>query len=522
MEELEDLSILDLIREVPRGDQSARRALAAAETVLERKEAFSELIVGFPIAGEIRSIELSARPTFSKQGRFTGYHGVGSDVTAAREAADRIAHMARHDALTGLPNRLQLLDNLAAALKTAQARGRQCAILLVDLDRFKTINDSLGHVAGDHLLQQVSRSFETVISDEMTAGRLGGDEFAIVVPDVESREELEQLCLALVSALQGPFLYREQRLFVGASVGVAMGPRDGDSVEELIRNADLALYRAKDGSGNDIRFYEPTLHARAEERRKIELALHGAMDAGEFSLAFQPLVDARSCEILSFEALLRWHNPELGQIPPAKFIPIAEETGMLGRIGEWVLRTACREAATWPEEISIAVNVSPRQLRDPGFIVTLVSALTQAGLAPGRLELEVTETVFLELTGTTQKVLHQIQSLGVKLAMDDFGTGYSSLGYLRRADFDTLKIDRSFVSSITAQDPESTAIIRAVVALAGSLGMKTVAEGVATQEQLELVRALGCDKIQGYIFSRPVTGTTVKAMLAQNRRLAAA
>jgi EAL domain-containing protein (putative c-di-GMP-specific phosphodiesterase class I) len=326
----------------------------------------------------------------------------------------------------------------------------------------------------------------------------------------------------LISALQGPFLYREQRLFVGASVGVAVGPGDGDSVEEMVRNADLALYRAKTGSGNDICFYEPGLHARAEERRKIELALHGAMDGGEFSLAFQPVVDAQTSDILSFEALLRWHSPELGQIPPTKFIPIAEETGMLGRIGEWVLRTACREAATWPTEISIAVNVSPRQLRDPGFIVTLVSALTQANLAPERLELEVTETVFLELTGTTQKVLHQIQSLGVKLAMDDFGTGYSSLGYLRRADFDTLKIDRSFVSSISAQNPESTAIIRAVVALAGSMGMKTVAEGVSTEEQLQLVRQLGCDKVQGFIFSRPVSGATVKSMLRQNRNLAAA
>jgi diguanylate cyclase (GGDEF)-like protein len=522
IETLETLSILDLVREVPRDDQSGRRAIAAAEAMLTREEAFSELVVVLPAEHGSKAIELAARPAFNKHGRFLGYHGVGSDVTAARQAADRIAHMARHDALTGLPNRLQLLENLGAALKAAQARKQECAVLLVDLDRFKTINDSLGHVAGDHLLQQVSRSFETVISDEMTAGRLGGDEFAIVVPLVESREELEQLCLALVSALQGPFLYREQRLFVGASVGVAIGPGDGDSVEEMIRNADLALYRAKAGSGNEIRFYEPILHARAEERRKIELALHGAMDAGEFSLAFQPLVDANSCEILSFEALLRWNNPELGQIPPTKFIPIAEETGMLGRIGEWVLRTACREAAAWPADISIAVNVSPRQLRDPGFIVTLVSALTQAGLDPGRLELEVTETVFLELTGTTQRVLSQIQSLGVKLAMDDFGTGYSSLGYLRRADFDTLKIDRSFVQSISAQDPESTAIIRAVVALAGSLGMKTVAEGVATPDQLELVRALGCDKIQGYIFSRPVTGTTVRAMLARNRALAAA
>jgi diguanylate cyclase (GGDEF)-like protein len=507
----------------PRRAQSARRAHAAALATIGRREGFSDVVLALPIAGGgTRSIELSARPTFNKQGRFIGYHGVGSDVTAARQAADRIAHMARHDALTSLPNRLQLMDDLAAALKQAQSRDTQCAMLLVDLDRFKTINDSLGHVAGDHLLQQVSRSFETVISDEMTAGRLGGDEFAIVVPEAESREELEQLCLAMISALQGPFLYREQRLFVGASVGVAFGPRDGDTVEELIRNADLALYRAKAGSGNDIRFYEPGLHARAEERRKLELALRNAMDAGEFTLAYQPVVAAQSGEITSCEALLRWHNAELGDIPPAKFIPIAEETGMLGRIGEWVLRRACKEASFWPEDVGIAVNVSPRQLRDPGFIVTLVSALTQAGLEPSRLELEVTESVFLELTGATQKVLQQIQSLGVKLAMDDFGTGYSSLGYLRRADFDTLKIDQSFVQSISAQDPESTAIIRAVVALAGSLGMKTVAEGVATPEQLGIVRALGCDKIQGYIFSRPISAERVRQILGQNRILAAA
>ncbi|HEX8639633.1 MAG TPA: EAL domain-containing protein [Allosphingosinicella sp.] len=522
VEELEGLSFLDLLKDVPRGDQALRRTIANAEAALARRETISDLVIPVQAGETVRNIEISARPVFSKQGRFTGYQGVGSDVTAARNAADRIAHMARHDALTGLPNRLQLLENLDSALGSAKERGEECAVLLVDLDRFKTINDSLGHVAGDHLLREVSRSLETVISDEMTAGRLGGDEFAIVVPVVESRQELEQLCLALVGSLQGPFLYRQQRLFVGASVGVAIGPGDGASVEELIRSADLALYRAKDGSGNDIRFFESGFHARAEERRKIELALHGAVDAGEFALNYQPVADADTLEIKSFEALLRWHNPELGQIPPTKFIPIAEETGMLGRIGEWVLRTACQEAATWPSHIAIAVNVSPRQLRDPGFIVTLVSALTQAGLEPHRLELEVTETVFLELTAATQKVLQQIQSLGVRLAMDDFGTGYSSLGYLRKADFDTLKIDRSFVQSMTSDDPESTAIIRAVVALAGSLGMKTVAEGVATEEQLQLVRALGCDRIQGYIFSRPVSGATAKTMLGDDRGRAAA
>jgi diguanylate cyclase (GGDEF)-like protein len=522
VDELEGMTLLGLLRAVPRTDQTVRRALAAAEASAARREAISELVIPIPVGDETKCIELSARPTFSPQGRFIGYHGVGSDVTGARQAADRIAHMARHDALTGLPNRLQLMDNLAAALATAKERGGDCALLLVDLDRFKTINDSLGHVAGDHVLRQVARCLETVISDEMTAGRLGGDEFAIVVPFVESRDELEQMCLALVGALQGPFLYRDQRLFVGASVGVAIGPRDGDSVEELVRSADLALYRAKDGTGNDIRFFEPAFHTRAEERRKIELALRGAVDANEFTLNYQPVVDSGTLRIRSFEALLRWHNPELGQIPPTKFIPIAEETGMLGRIGEWVLRTACREATTWPEDISIAVNVSPRQLRDPGFIVTLVSALTQAGLEPRRLELEVTETVFLELTSPTQKILNQIQSLGVRLAMDDFGTGYSSLGYLRKADFDTLKIDRSFVQSISAQDPESTAIIRAVVALAGSLGMKTVAEGVANEEQLSLVRSLGCDRIQGYIFSRPVSGATAKTMISEQEKRAAA
>jgi diguanylate cyclase (GGDEF)-like protein/PAS domain S-box-containing protein len=522
IDELEGFSFLDLLKSEPRNDQSARRVIAAAEGALARRETITELVIPVTVGDTVRNVELSARPVFSKTGRFTGYQGVGSDVTEARQAADRIAHMARHDALTGLPNRLQLLENLESALAATRTGGHECAVLLVDLDRFKTINDSLGHVAGDHLLQQVSRCFETVISDEMTAGRLGGDEFAIVVPVVESRGELEQLCLAMVGSLQGPFLYRDQRLFVGASIGVAIGPRDGETVEEMIRNADLALYRAKDGSGNDIRFFEPSFHARAEERRRIELALHGAVDAGEFTLNYQPVVEAETLEIRSFEALLRWHNPELGQISPAKFIPIAEETGMLGRIGEWVLRTACREAMSWPSDVSVAVNVSPRQLRDPGFIVTLVSALTQAGLEPRRLELEVTETVFLELTAATQKALQQIQSLGVRLAMDDFGTGYSSLGYLRKAEFDTLKIDRSFVQSMSVDDAESTAIIRAVVALAGSLGMKTVAEGVATQEQLDLVRTLGCDRVQGYIFSRPVSGSTVKALLGQNRNRAAA
>ncbi|HET9428335.1 MAG TPA: EAL domain-containing protein [Allosphingosinicella sp.] len=519
---IETLSLLDLFNAPAGADPAVRRSLGAARAAIARKEKLSDVVIPLTVGESVKCIQLSGRPNFSRGGRFTGYQGVGSDVSADRLAAERIAHMARHDALTGLSNRVKLLESLDQALAGAAASGRDCAVLLVDLDRFKAINDSLGHMAGDHLLQQVARSFETVISDDMTAGRLGGDEFAIVVPRFESREELEQLCLALVGTLQGPFHYREQRLFVGASIGVALGPSNGGTVEELIRNADLALYRAKDGSGNEIHFYESSLHARVEERRRIELALRSAIDNGEMSLAYQPVVDSQSERICGFEALLRWHNPELGQVAPARFIPLAEETGVLGRVGEWVIRTACREAANWPDDIFLAVNVSPRQLRDPSFIVTLVSALTQAGLQPHRLELEVTESVFLELSATTQKVLEQIQSLGVGLAMDDFGTGYSSLGYLRKAAFDTLKIDRSFVHAISERNPESLAIIRAVVALAGSLGMKTVAEGVATAEQRRLVQLLGCDRMQGYFYSRPVAGADVKTLLGESGHSAVA
>ncbi len=512
-EGLARMTLRELLTESRKADQTTRRAIAAALACVNRREAFSELLLPIEINGEERIIELSARPRSSPQGRFVGYEGVGSDVTEARRAAARITHMAHHDALTGLPNRLHVLESLEAALAEAPKRGDRPAIILIDLDRFKSINDTLGHVAGDHLLSEVARCLENIISDEMTAGRLGGDEFAIVVPAVESRDELEQMCLALIGALHGPFHYHDQRLVVGASIGVAIGPRDGDTVEELVRNADLALYKAKAGAGNETCFYDPAMHELSEERRRIELALRDAPEAGQLSLNYQPLVNTQTGQIESFEALLRWNHPELGQVSPAKFIPIAEDTGMLGKIGEWVLRTACKEAANWPAHVGVAVNVSPRQVQDAGFLVTLMSALTQAGLEPRRLELEVTESVFLELTGKTQKMLQQIQSLGVKLAMDDFGTGYSSLGYLRRAEFDTLKIDQSFVQAVREDDPESTAIVRAVVALAGSLGMKTVAEGVQTEEQLAIVRELGCDKIQGYIFSRPVAAGTARAML---------
>jgi diguanylate cyclase (GGDEF)-like protein/PAS domain S-box-containing protein len=519
--ELEGMSIHDLLERSRKADPGAAKSLDAIVESLEGRAPFSEQLVPIQGIDGIRRIELSARPRFSSQGRFIGYRGVGSDVTEARAAADRIAHMARHDALTGLPNRLQLLERLGEAIEEVHAEGGQCAVLLIDLDRFKSVNDSLGHVAGDHLLRQVCSRFEPLLTEDMMVGRLGGDEFALIIPKAGDREAIRALCLQLIEALKLPFVYNDQHLFVGASIGIALALADGDTVEELIRNADLALYRAKDEGGNDVCFYEPGLHAMAEERRLMELALRTALERGEFRLVYQPVIDAGSSSVKSFEALLRWSNPELGDVPPSKFITIAEETGLIVRIGEWVLRSALDEATHWPKDVSIAVNISPLQLQHPGFLLTLISALSQTGLDARRVELEITETVFLHINPLMQKVLHQIQTLGVRLAIDDFGTGYSSLGYLRDSNFDTIKIDRTFVQAVTKDDPESGAIIKAVVALAGNLGMATIAEGVETTEQLEMMRELGCDHIQGYVFSDPLPSASVKALLERGARRAA-
>lgn len=513
VDELEGIQFLEALRS--RGANPAADNFAAVAAAIEERSSFTEVVVSLQIDGETRCIELSARPRFNEQSRFLGYQGVGSDVTVAKLAASRIEHMARYDALTNLPNRLQILDAMQAALDQARANGGQCAMLLLDLDRFKAVNDTLGHVAGDHLLQQVPGRLAPLLVRGMLAGRLGGDEFAIVVPSVSSVEALERLSLAIIDAMKAPFIYDDQHLFVGVSIGVALGPQDSDNVPDLIRNADLALYRAKNEGGNDLYFYEPELHARAEERRQIEVAMRDALEAGEFRLVFQPVVEASTGRVASCEALLRWNSRTLGEVSPAAFIPLAEETGLVRRIGEWVLREATAEAARWPADVGVAVNISPLQLAEPNFMLTLVSALAQSGLDPHRLELEITETVFLHLTADTQKVLTQIQSLGVRLAIDDFGTGYSSLGYLQNSHFDTIKIDRSFIQRLARTDRESGAIVKAVVAIADSLGMTTVAEGVETEEQMDIIREYGCNKIQGFLLSRPQPRADVRELLAQ-------
>ncbi|WP_298284651.1 bifunctional diguanylate cyclase/phosphodiesterase [Novosphingobium sp.] len=472
---------------------------------LKRRESFSNLLVRVTLRGSPRWWELSASPKFDENGAFVGFRGVGSDVTEQRESAEKIAYLARYDTLTGLPNRLMLTEALAGAMAYAEKWRTDCAFMMIDLDRFKAINDTLGHLVGDQMLALVSERLRLIMAEGEVCGRLGGDEFAVVIRDAADPQRVADLGDAIISTLSKPYEVDHHTLYVGASVGTAYGPRDGTSVETLLRNADLALYRAKDEGGGRHCTYEPSLHAHAEERRKLEFSLRHALERHEFSLMYQPVVDAVTEKVLSFEALLRWNSEEHGIVSPAKFVPIAEDTRLIVPIGEWVLRTACQEAMKWPDNIKIAVNVSGEQLLDPYFAETVVGALTASGLSPHRLEIEVTESIFVRDGATAQLTLENLMGIGCGVALDDFGTGYSSLGYLRKMRFSTIKVDRSFVQGAAKDNPESLAICRAVVAMADSLEMSTTAEGVETELELDVIRRIGCKKIQGYFFGRPMS-----------------
>ena len=480
---------------------------------LKNQQSFSNLLVEVSIRGQRRWWELSGTPILTENGRFIGFRGVGSDVTAQRESSDKIAYLARYDTLTSLPNRLQLTEALGEALQYADEWRTRCAFLMIDLDRFKSINDSLGHLVGDRLLAQVSARLQGLMVDGQLCGRLGGDEFAVVIRDATDHRIIEKVARVIIESLSEPYIVDNHTLYVGASVGSAIGPRDGRSVEELMRNADLALYRAKDEGGNDHYPYEPNLHVVAEERRQLELSLRKALDKNEFQLAFQPVVDANREHAVSFEALLRWQSDEHGFVSPAKFIPIAEDTRLIIPIGSWVLRQACLEACKWPDHIKINVNVSPEQLLDPGFTDEVVRILSETGLRPQRLEIEVTESIFVRDASVARSALEQVMALGCSVALDDFGTGYSSLGYIRKLRFSTIKIDRTFVKGAAQESAESLAIIRAVVAMAQSLEMTTTAEGVETSEEAKLIRELGCDKIQGYYFGRPMSAADAEKIV---------
>ncbi len=486
---------------------------------LKRREAFSNLIVPVTINGKRRWWELSASPRQADDGSFLGFRGVGSDVTEQRESAEKISHLARFDTLTSLPNRLQLTEALGQALSDADRWRRRCGFMMIDLDRFKAVNDTLGHPVGDRLLAQVAKRLKMIMSENELCGRLGGDEFAVVLKDASDANYVAQVSKRIIDTISKPYEVDQNTLYIGASIGSAVGPMDGRTVELLMRSADLALYRSKEEGGNTHHSYQHKLHANAEERRVLEFELRNALESNQFHLEYQPVVEANGDHgVVGFEALLRWNNPKFGNVSPAKFIPVAEDARLIVPIGNWVLRQACMDAMNWPSSIKVAVNVSVDQLTSPSFVESVVQALHDTGLPAWRLELEVTESIFVRDGGLAVQILDRLRKLGIKLSLDDFGTGYSSLGYLSNIRFDTIKVDRSFVTGASKGKAECIAIIRAVVAMADALDIATTAEGVENESELAMIQQFGCDKIQGYYFGRPMIINDACALFSDIQR----
>jgi diguanylate cyclase (GGDEF)-like protein len=446
-----------------------------------------------------------------------GWVETHEDITVRQQAEESIAFMARHDALTRLPNRVLFRERMEQAIAMA-GRGTEFAVICLDLDNFKQVNDTLGHPIGDGLLVAVSNRLRKCIREIDTLARLGGDEFAIIQLGVRQPEDAESLASRITGAFRQPFDVDGHQVMAGASIGVTVAPGDSVSYETLMRDADIALYLAKAEGRGTVRFFEPEMDARIHIRRMLELDLQNAITRNEFELYYQPLVSLISNSLTGFEALLRWHHPVKGLVSPLEFIPVAEETGMIVAIGEWVLRTACFEAATWPADLSIAVNLSPVQFKYCDIVATTRTALAASGLRPDRLELEITESVFLHDTAGTLSALQELRSMGIGIALDDFGTGYSSLSYLHSFPFNKIKIDQSFVRDLMT-NKESMSIVRAVTGLGKSLGIKTTAEGVETLEQLNKLRDNGCTEVQGYFFSQPRPANEVPLMIARLQQI---
>ncbi len=492
--------------------REGRNAVKALAGSFNARRAFRDITIPVTVAGETRWWAISGTPKIDGLGAFAGYRGVGRDVTETRRSHDRIAQLARFDPLTGLTNRALFRETLDDALARAVRTGKNCALLFIDLDRFKAVNDTLGHNTGDMLLRDVAGRLRDAVGGGATIARLGGDEFAVMLPDASARRA-ETVARGIVTALARPFDIDGKSVGIGGSVGYAMGPGDGASVDRLLKSADLALYEVKSNGRGAACRYVPEIRERAEDRRAMEGDLAVALDREELALAFQPVVDTGNEKIVGFEALLRWMHPVQGRIAPDKFIPIAEATGLIVPIGHWVIQTACEWAARWPAHIKIAVNLSPAQIDDPQLLAVVARAIADNGLDPARLELEITESLFLNEKPSTIEKLAALKALGVGFALDDFGTGYSSLGYLHKAAFGRIKIDRSFVARATQANGEASAIIQAIVQLAHSLDMVTTAEGAETREEFELCRALGCENVQGYLFGRPMPPEEATALV---------
>jgi diguanylate cyclase (GGDEF)-like protein/PAS domain S-box-containing protein len=460
--------------------------------------------------GRARTLRVAGKPIADDKGQHGGYRGTATDITAEIEAERRAQYLALHDPLTELPNRERFGERLEEAVATVSRRGEVAAVICLDLDRFKDVNDTLGHAAGDQLIKGCAERLQACVRETDTVARIGGDEFAIVQVGMEQPDGAQKLCRRVLKTLATPFDLEGHEVLVTASIGIALIPLDGSIPGRLMQNADIALYRAKEEGRNTFRFFEAGMDARLQARKALERDLRLALARDELELYYQPKVELGEDRLSGVEALVRWNHPERGLVPPGEFIGVAEETGLIVALGEWVLRTACAQARAWPE-LQMSVNLSPVQFKQPNLVEIVRGALRESGITPRQLELEITEGVLLQNTDNAMTTLRQLKDLGVRIAMDDFGTGYSSLSYLHKFPFDKIKIDRSFVSALETRT-DADAIVRAVVGLGHSLGMTTCAEGVETGAQLTFLKHEGCDEVQGYYFGRPMLACDFQRM----------
>ena len=498
-------------------DDDPNRTERPLAFLLSARNSISQLNVRLAVAGQEVWWEIAGKPQFDEAQRFTGYRGSAKDITRSRESQRDAERLAQYDSLTGLSNRHRMTKRLSTTLAAYRNSKRSCALLMLDLDRFKQVNDTLGHPAGDELLKQVAARLGRIVGDKGEIGRLGGDEFQIMLPDIDDRGALGELGQRLIQMISQPYSINGARAIIGTSVGIAIAPYDGLDTEELVKATDLALYAAKGGGRGQYRFYSSDLQDGAKHRRQVEEDLRDAITNSELSMHYQPLICAKTHTVQACEALMRWEHPERGSISPGVFIPVAEEIGIIKEMGDWALREVCRQAKEWPVDLRVAVNVSAIQFSHDDFAHVVKNALHYSGLSPDRLELEITESVFLGDADRSQRMFAELKDLGVRLALDDFGTGYSSLSYLRTAPFDKIKIDQSFVRGATEEGNNNAAILSAITGLAAALKMDTVAEGVEAEDELALVTARGATLIQGHIFSRAISHEELLERLEQGK-----
>jgi diguanylate cyclase (GGDEF)-like protein/PAS domain S-box-containing protein len=511
-EAVEGENFLRLIAGPPIAGQRVEAGLQALAERLNARAPFSNLLVRVMAQDEHRWWSLSGAPRFDEAGGFIGFRGVASDVTEQQESTQKIAYLARYDTLTGLPNRMMVIDAVASALAAARDGGPQCAFLMIDLDRFKAVNDTLGHPVGDQLLAQVAARLKVLMTRNTLCGRLGGDEFCVVVRDASEKGLIHGLAQAIISDVSALYHVDTHELSIGVSIGSALGPTDGGTVEELMRNADFALYRAKRGGRGCHSAFDEALQEEAGARVRLEQALRLAVERDEFELLYQPVVDAASERVVSVEALLRWNSPDMGRLLPERFLRLADETRLILQIGAWVLTQACRQVVGLPGGVRVAVNVSDRQALDPAFIDHVVTALMVSGLAPQRLEIELTEAIFHRDPVTARATLERLIALGCSVTLDDFGAGHASISFLCSFHFAAIKLDRALIKGAAYGNAASVAMIRAAAALAESLEMITIAKGVETEHEVEIACKLGCRRLQGIAYGKPMAASEIERL----------